>query len=379
MWILKHRPESLDGFLGKSAVQQARKWDGRPVIIYGATGTGKTLLARLIAAERGWDVVEVSNENMGEAEALANTGSLFGTKRLLLIEDVDSVRDIKAVGNLVEKTSNPIIMTTHDYSNRRLSTLKRKCGKLQLRRPLPASIAKYLKGVCDAEGVEVDKSVLESIAKNASGDLRAALTDLEMLAKGRDRVTSDDIEKLLPDRDRESDIYRALSTIFGGRDFKKVVGSTWDISEQPRDVLWWVDENTPRLYRDRESIGQAYGNLSRADVFMGRIMRRQYWGFLRYANVLMTAGVNASRPEKINFTQYMFPSYFAAMGRSKGLRNTEESIAGKLGPILHASTRVVKREYIPLYRLLLKKKKVTEEELQERYNLEDSEVEYLTT
>ena len=376
MWHVKHKPNSLDGFMGKAAVEEARGWDGKPLIVYGATGTGKTLLAGLIAAERGWATVHVSDENIGSAKSIANTGSLYGTKKLLLIEDVDSIKDIKAVGELVEDSGNPIIMTTADYGDRRLSTLKKKCGKLQLRRPLPASIVKRLQEICDAEGVKVERQVLEEIAKKSGGDVRSAVTDLETLAKGRGNVGAGDAI-VLPERDRQSDIYKALSTIFGGRDFKRVVESTWDLSEQPKDVLWWVEENTPRLYADGKSISEAYGNLAKADVYLGRIMRRQYWGFLRYANVLMTAGVNASRPDKVSYTQYMFPGYFAALGRSKGGRNTEDSIAAKMGPPLHASGRIIRREYIPLYSLLLKRKNVTAEELRQTFNLDDDETEYL--
>lgn len=377
MWHVKHRPASLDGFMGKSAVEQARKWDGAPVIVYGATGTGKTLLSRLIAAERGWDVIDVSGENLGEAESIANTGSLYGNKKMLLIEDVDSLRDIKAIGGLVDNTCNPIVLTTRDYGSRRLSTLKKKCGKLQLRRPIPASIVKHLRGICEAEGVEVDKQVLDGIAKNAGGDVRAAVTDLETVATGRESVGAGDVD-VLPDRDRDSDIYRALSVIFGGKVFRDVVACTWDLSEQPRDVLWWVEENTPRLYQDRQAIQDSYSSLSRADVFLGRILRRQYWGFLRYANVLMTAGVNACRPEKVNYARYMFPGYFAAMGRSRGGRNMEDSIVAKMGPPLHVSGRVVKREYIPLYRFLLKRKCVEPEMLKRRYDLDDEDMDYLS-
>ncbi|MFH1055236.1 MAG: AAA family ATPase [Candidatus Altiarchaeota archaeon] len=379
MWFLSHQPLGLDGLIGKAAVEEARKWVGGPVIVYGGTGTGKSLFVRLLAAERGWDLVEVSGENIKEAERIANTGSLFGGRKAILIEDVDAIKDIKAVGELVEKTKSPVIMTTSDFDNKRLATLKKKSAKIQLRRPLPSSIAKHLKSICDAERVEVEKEVLELIAKNCSGDLRAAINDLETLCEGRSKVTLKDAEGFISERDRDSDIYKALSLIFGGRNFRDVVESTWDLDGRPENAMWWIEENTPRLYQDRESINGAYHNLARADVFLGRIMRRQYWGFQRYANVLMTAGVNSCRPEKIHFTQYMFPGYFAAMGRSKGARNSEKAIAEKMGPFLHASTRVVKRDYIPLYRLLLKKKKVTADELKDFYRLDDEDVEYLTS
>ena len=68
----------------------------------------------------------------------------------------------------------------------------------------------------------------------------------------------------------------------------------------------------------------------------------------------MTAGVNANRPQKINFTQYMFPQYFANLGRSKSQRNMEEGMAQKMGPFLHVSKKVVKDQYISLLRDLTK-------------------------
>ena len=377
MWHVKHAPTSLDAFLGKASVEEAGKWDGRPLIIHGGTGTGKTTLARLMAAERGYDVVEVTDENIGSAENMANTGSIFGNRRMLLIENVDDIKDIKAVAAIVEGSKNPVILTTADYSSKRLATIKKRCADLQLRRPLPASIAKHLQSIADAEGVSVEKAVLDEIAKGCGGDIRAALNDLETLAKGRKNVREADTLGVKPERDRQSDIYKALSTIFGGRDFRKVVESTWDLDEELRDVIWWVEENTPRLYQDRQAICDAYGSLSKADIYMGRIMRRQHWGFLRYANTLITAGVNSSRPEKVNFAQYMFPGYFMAMGRSKGDRKLEASISAKMGPKVHASARLIRREYIPLYRLLLAKKKVATEDFRREYSLDDEETGYL--
>jgi replication factor C large subunit len=377
MWSVKHKPQTLDGFLGKASIEEARKWDGRPLMIHGGTGTGKTLIAHLLASEKGFDVVDVTDENIGQAENMANTGSIFGNRRMLLIEDVDSIKDIKSVGALLDDAKNPVILTTEDYSNKRLATIKKKCAELQLRRQLPASISKYLNAIAEKEGVEVEKSVLEQISKGCGGDIRAALNDLETLAKGRKAIQETDAIRLKPERDRQSDIYKALSIIFGGREFNKVVDSTWDLDEQLRDVIWWVEENTPRLYQDKKAVNDAFHNLSRADMFLGRILRRQYWGFLRYANALMTAGVNSSRPEKVNFAQCMFPGYFSAMGRSKGSRNLEASISSKMGPKVHASANIIRREYIPLYRLLLAKKKVTADDLVGEYNFDDDEVEYL--
>ncbi|MCX6694838.1 MAG: hypothetical protein NTU61_00885 [Candidatus Altiarchaeota archaeon] len=295
----KHKPKAIGEFIGNAAVEFIKTWDGSPLIVHGATGTGKTLLVELAALDKGWDIVRIDESNVQDAGKIAGTTTLFGGKRLIVVE-------------------------------------------------------------------------------NSSGDFRSALNDIETLISGRSKVAEKDLE-VLSERDRTSDIYRALSVIFGGKNLGEVLQSTWDIEEQPRDVLWWVEENTPLLYKDNNAIAEAVHNIARADVFIGRINSRQYWGFLRYANALMTAGVNVSRPEKISFTRYQYPSYIINMGRSKKNRNIESAIAKKMAPAMHVSKKTFAREYIPLIKLMLEKKKVEAGELQQQFNLEEEEIEYLVS
>jgi len=403
MWSEKHKPRTLDEFVGKTAVEFIRSWDGKPLVVHGSTGTGKSLLVELIAKERGWDIIHIDNDNLQTAKNAAATQSLFGNRKLIVIENVEHIRrggvaeasekkdgedrrvggdegaaknPLKYVSELIEETKSPLILTTDDYGSKRLATIKKSCQDLQLRKQLPASIAKYLAEVCRKEGVECPKEVLEAIAKS-SGELRSALNDLEAAAGGKKSVTQADLE-VLGGRDKTSDIYRALSIIFGGRNLEEVVRSTWNLEEQPENVLWWIEENVPLLYQDKYAQESAISNIAKADVFLGRIRRRQYWGFLRYANPLMTAGVNVSRPEKISFARYQLPTYFISMGKSKRNRGVENAISGKISPHLHVSNKVFAREYIPLLRIMLKTKRITPVELQEQYRLEDEEIEYLT-
>jgi len=49
-----------------------------------------------------------------------------------------------------------------------------------------------------------------------------------------------------------------------------------------------------------------------------------------------------------------------------------------MGPKVHASARIIRREFIPLYRHLLKIKKADIEGLRAEYYLEDEELEYLS-
>lgn len=380
MWSVKYEPKTLSGFVGnKSAVSAALAHDWRtPLLVHGGAGTGKSVFARALATERGFELVEVSDENLSDAIKLSQTASLWGGRRMLLIDNVESVSDIKVVGELVEKTRNPLVLLTSDPKSKRLATVKKGCTEIGLRRPLPASLAKYLEGVLAKEGVTAPHSVLESVAKNAGGDFRAALNDLETLAAGRKKIEEGDAI-VISSRDSVSDIYETLSKVYKGTgNLNEIVHAVQDLDERPETTLLWIEENMPAIFANKESIQNSMHYLARADQFLGRITRRQYWGFLRYVSELMTAGVTVNRPEKLAFARYNFPSYISTMGRTKKNRALSKSIGGKIGPLVHASNRTIASQYIPLYRTLIKAKKITAEEISAEFKLDEEEVGFIS-
>ena len=63
MWIEKYKPRTFDGIIGNAAVIKyikEYKWK-RPLLIYGSTGVGKTVLAEAIANEFNFELVEITN------------------------------------------------------------------------------------------------------------------------------------------------------------------------------------------------------------------------------------------------------------------------------------------------------------------------------
>jgi len=379
MWTEKHKPKNLSGFVGNNKVVSevaGRSWS-KPLMVYGGHGVGKTLLAHILADELGFELISVDEVNIDSALGMCETTSLYGKQRLIFVDNIDEFKRVDKVVELVKGARNPVVLTADDIKSKKAVKLKPIVEAVCLKRPHPAVVAKHLADIASAEGIEAEREVFAEIAKRAAGDIRAAVLDLQSVAQGRGEIRNEDLE-VLSDRNRATDVYKVLSKIFGGRDLKRVVESTWDLAEEPRNTILWVDENVPRVYTDSHNLGEALGSLSRADVFLGRIMRRQHWGFLRYANALMTAGVNAARPEKINFTPYQFPRYIAAMGRTRKARSFRKSIGSKLSPVVHASAKVVARQYVPLYRVLLNQKRVCAEELSEAFDLNEEEIEYIS-
>ncbi|HIE33710.1 MAG TPA: AAA family ATPase, partial [Candidatus Altiarchaeales archaeon] len=330
MWTNKYRPKRFDKIVGnQTLIAFLRKYGWKkPLILYGPSGTGKSCIVECITNEFNLDMVEITDDNIDNAVSISQTSSLYGNRKLIVVDNVDQIRDMRKVTEFLKETRNPTILVTSDFSSRRLGNVKRLCEKIQTRRLTSASIKNLLFRICKSEGISADNDVLMRIAENSNGDVRAAINDLETIAKGKNRITMKDAE-VLETRDRSIEVYKTLSLILMKKDAMEAYRSMSDLNEQPRDVLLWIDENLPRIYRDRKDIERSYYYLSRSDVFLGRIIRRQYWGFLRYVNALMSLGVNVSRKDGINFTRYQFPSYLIKMSKTKKDRNIKVSIGQK--------------------------------------------------
>jgi replication factor C large subunit len=378
MWTEKYKPLRAEDVLGNPKVaEDLKKYNWKtPVILYGPTGCGKSVLARALAAEMGLDLVEITDDNIKNGKTIAESSSLFGNRKLIVFDNADNIDDIGEVSDILKITKNPTILITSDFESKRLATAKKLCEKFQMRRPSPVSVAKLLESIAAKEGIDADKELFKEIAEKSEGDFRAAVNDLETLASGRKKITREGLT-ILEGRDRVSDIYKALTTIFLKKDIQESQRSTYDLSEQPQNVLLWIDENLPSFVKGPQEISRCYEYLSRSDIFMGRIMSRQYWGYLRYAGTLMTSGITASKGDKISFARFQFPFYIIRMGQTKKERNLKKSIGKKMGPRLHCSSKDVARSYIPLYRTLIHAKKVDPKTMGEEFKLEKEEMEYL--
>ncbi len=399
-WSEKYRPEALDEIVGNpSTIRDARKWadqwgGGRPrkraLLLHGDAGVGKTALAYALSREKGWDVVEMNasdKRNRQLVEQIAGLGSqtksFSGRRKAILIEEIDGLSGrsdrgaSKALSKVIKASENPVILTCNDIKSKKVKGVKRYCEKSRLRRVSPGQIVKRLGQILEKEGVKVESvEVLQKLADNSEGDLRSAINDLQALAQGEEVVKTGSV--FLEKRDRQIDVYKAMQKIFKCKDYSKCRRVMWDLDEEPRNFIAWLDENVPREYASAAERSRAYRQLSRADIFLGRIINRQYWGFLRYVNDLMTVGIGFSK-EKPNFgfTKYRFPSLIGKMGATRGKRAKEKSIAERMSPVVHESGRRLITDYLPLVERVFEKNDEAGRKMVEPFELEEDEVEFL--
>jgi len=397
-WSEKYRPDCIDGIIGNpAAIQEAiawgKQWETKPpkkkgLLIYGNVGTGKTCLANALCEHFGWEVLEMNASDKRSQEVIetiagigSQTRTLSGGRRAVVVEEIEGLSGVAdrgastALAKVIKEANAPLILTCNDIENKKLSGLKVYCEQVQLKRMAPGHIVKRLKDILDKEGIAVEDIIaLQKIADNSDGDLRSAINDLQALAQGETSINAKSV--FLEQRDRPIDVYKALQRIFKCNDYSECRKIIWDLDEEPRNFIAWLDENIPVEYQTVSERAKAFGQLSRADVFLGRVTNRQYWGFLRYVNDLMTVGICFSK-EKQNFAlnRYNFPSIIWKMGSTRSKRAKEGTIAAKVSPIVHDSKRQIISGYLPLVKRVYDKNPKLGAEMISKFDLNPEEME----
>ncbi len=384
-WTEKYRPQTLDAVVGNpTAVSSLRAWarswehgipEIRVAVFKGPPGVGKTTSVEALAREMGWSIVEMnaSDQRTGKAiEDVALRGSRFetfkddgsfikssdGGRKLIVLDEADNFYGnvdrgaIPVVNALIKGTSQPVVLIVNDFYelSRKSSAVNDTTLQITFKKPQAGTIAKALYRIADAEGVEVEPAAMDVIAANADGDMRIAIRNLESLALGQNTVTLEMAESLSP-RDNRADIYDLMKAVFLGSDPAEARHLGMEVDEDPGMILMWIDENMPTECTDTEDLIHGYEKLSRVDIFISRVYRRQYYRFWSYAKDMMTFGVCTSKKGRSKpGTRINFPSYLGRMSRSKKVRAVRTSLSLKLAIHLHTTSRRVQNDVFPYVR-----------------------------
>lgn len=319
MLLEKYAPNDSSEILGnKKQILEIKQWasswkKGLGLILHGPSGVGKSLTARLVMKECGYDLIESCGEEQSKGFvyrllSASRQRSIFGKKRAILINDAD-YSNKRNISLLIKESGAPVIIT---MDNPYTSNIKNSCSLVRFYRIRADTIEKFLRTICRKENIKYEDRALVQLARQSGGDVRAALIDLETAGT----ITLDRVRQI-DYRDSVDSIFDTLKVMFNTSSISTALEALQQSEKLPEDVFYWVSENAQGRRTER-----IYELLSRADIARARILRRQSWVMQKHF-ITLTAAAAASTEEKI--FRFNMPRY----------RRTSLEDA----PVLHVSKR----------------------------------------
>ena len=388
-WTEKYRARFFNDIKGQDiAIQKTKDFlknfpKKKSLILHGPCGIGKTSLVYATSNETDSELLELNASDLRDkkkiAEIIGNSvqqKSLFKKSKIILIDEVDGISTTKDKGGLtellglIEKSCFPILITANNIWDKKFNPLRTKSEMIQLKDIDYKIILGVLREISNKENLNVSADILTSISVKSKGDLRAAINDLQIISQLNE--TSIINPREINERNKEESIFTALQHIFKNSNIDESMIKVFDEVDMSIDELFlWMDENIPLEYKGEELV-KAYDALSQADVFRGRIYRKQYWRFLIYEYFLLSGGIAASKDyNKTGFTSYKKPSRILKIWLNNQRTMKKKSICIKYAKHTHISIKRAMRDFLLIKTIL------QDEKIRKELKLDEEEINYL--
>ena len=392
-WTEKYRPSSLSELRGNdSAVDDVREWarswddHGEAAVLHGSPGIGKTSAAHALAADMGWETVELNASDQRTADeieryagrAASNTTLGGGGRQLVIVDEADNIHGTYdrggagAVTRLVKEARQPVVLIANDYYDMSRG-LRNATREIEFRDVSARSILPVLRDLCRKEDIEFETAALERIADQNDGDLRGAVNDLQAVAEGRDQLTVEHV--VTSDRDRTVELFPFLDLVMKETsDAREALQTSYDVDETPDDLLAWIEENVPKEYSGA-ALARAYDSLANGDRWLGVVRATQEYSYWRYAGDALAAGVAAARDTTGGgWTRWTRPTFYHSSS------NTADHVVREIARHEGTSMATARREILPFLSTITHHCKPREPTVQmaAAYELEESHVSFVT-
>lgn len=394
-WVQKYAPKHLDEVIGNAdriskfkrlALHSQNTKKG--IFLEGPHGIGKTAAVYAFAEQHDYEVVEINASDTRKKKdvqrllsSVIGQQSLFAQGKIVLVDEVEGLSGrsdrggASAVAKIIDQSPFPVVVTGIDAEERKLKKLKKKTIRLTLKKLSTQQVHRRLQHICAEEGIQYNDRDLKQLARSAGGDLRAAINDLQTNVIGAELIYNSDV---VASRDLTTAMRDALTRIFKTKNADVASGAFDNVDQNLDDIFLWVNKNLYKEYEKPLDLAAAYEELSLADVFYGRIRRRQYYRFYAYCYTLLSTGIALAKqdayPKTTKFEEPDLPLTIWIYNRKT---KKPEAVAEALAEYTHISKNEARRNVLPFLKAHAENNKGWGEWLGEELELEKKEKKWL--
>ena len=210
----KLRPKSFDDMIGQKHLvgpdgilrELAGKKISQSVIFYGPPGTGKTTASLIFADALGKPLYKLNatNASIGDIKKIVDKEENGAVLYLDEIQYFNKKQQQSLLPYVESGAITLIAATTENPYHSIYDALLSRCAVMEFKRPSASEILELLKAYekePNSAIANTPENVLKLIANIASGDVRRALTDLELITNLYDdnsKITEEDIRNIKP-------------------------------------------------------------------------------------------------------------------------------------------------------------------------------------